>query len=255
MEFYSSVRMKIVNGCIVIKPLRSEDLKLFQNLINEDKYSYYDCKFQTPVDVKHFKQVKTVFKIIELIFISENGRKPTKEEKQEFYEYLLEEYAPKRINEQTEELETVTLSNMTVSECAFFIEGLIIHLSTYCSLPLSAQTEVKQLIQNWYSYYGYVSIDNIENCTMEEYRERHPTSEASGEGGDLHLHHIITKGSDTRLRDCTANWIMLTVKEHRDLHDYGEEVFLRKYPHLINKFKRIQDYQKEINNNGRIRKM
>ena len=62
MEFYSSVRMKIVNGCIVIKPLRSEDLRLFQNLINEDKYSYYDCKFQTPVDVKHFKQVKTVFK-------------------------------------------------------------------------------------------------------------------------------------------------------------------------------------------------
>lgn len=111
------------------------------------------------------------------------------------------------------------------------------HLAQYCDLNTTAQTEVRELLFEWEEWRGTLT-DQVQNCTMEEYRERHPYSEASGKGGSLHLHHIVTKGSCEKLRNVTANWLMLTPQEHENLHQYGYTWFLKTYPHLKGKIER-----------------
>ena len=252
MEFSTKIKLKKQEKSFVITPLENDHI-LFDKLLNTNN-EYFLISISTPIVRKTYSQVKTVWKLVEMIFISQEGRKPTEQERRCLYEDLLEEYGMKRVSSITGKLIPIHVSQSDIKACAFFIEGLIIHLASYCELPLQAQTEVKQIIQQWHSFNGTRKIEDVENCSMEEYRARHIVSEASCLGGELHLHHIITKGSDERLRDCTANWIMLTIKEHQLLHQYGEKWFLRKYPHLKEKFERIKNYQSELNKKGEINK-
>ena len=252
MELSTKISMKKQDNSFVVTPLENDHI-LFDKILNT-KSEYFLISVATPIVKKTYSQVKTVWKLVEMIFISQEGRKPTEHERRCLYEDLLEEYGMKRVSSITGKLVPIHVSQADIKACAFFIEGLIIHLASYCELSLQSQTEVKQIIQQWQSINDARSVDDVENCSMEEYRERHIVSEASCLGGELHLHHIITKGSDERLRDCTANWIMLTVKEHQQLHQYGEQWFLGKYPHLKEKFARIKAYQSELNRKGEINK-
>ena len=226
--------------CVLIQPCNLADLSLFNN-IKEKQQEYLVLELSTPIKAKTYDQVKTVWKLVDVIFCSQEleKRKPTEEERRELYEDLLEEYAlrrPSKVN--PNKLVPVHVSKADTKACAFFIEGLMLHLANYCDLDVDDTTEVTHLLNEWQEWYGTVDAIDIDNVSMTEYHERHPYSEASGEGGALHLHHIVSKGSCERLRDVTANWVMLTVKEHKELHDYGEEVFLKKFPHLKAKFKR-----------------
>lgn len=240
MEVISNCKIKMAQDHLKIQPVDYADFKMFRKICETNK-DLYTVKIQAAKKSKTYNQVKTVWALVRIIFVSMEGRNPTSTESRELYEELLEEYAEKRPSKiNPNKLLPIHVSKADTKACAFFIEGLMYHLALYCDLSLSEQMQVRELMQEWESWHGSVPFEDIENCSMEEYRARHVFSEASGKGGDLHLHHIVTKGSSEKLRDVTANWIMLTIDEHHDLHQYGEKVFLEKYPHLKNKFARAR---------------
>lgn len=238
MEFTSRINIKKQELSYTISPLDYCDMQLFDRLIKENK-EYYDLKLSTPVNHRTYDQLRTVWKLVTVIFQSQNERKPTEQERYELYEDLLEEYAEKRPSTiDKNKLVPVHISKADTKAGAYFIEGLMYHLSEYCDLNMTAQTEVRELLFEWEEWSGTLGFDSIVQCTENEYRERHPFSEASGKGGDLHLHHIVTKGSCEKLRHVTANWLMLTPDEHQKLHQYGYTWFLKTYPHLKGKIER-----------------
>lgn len=238
MKFTTQVRMKMAKDCVLVQPCNLTDLQLFGKIIEKQK-EVLICEVSTPIKAKSYDQVKTVWKLVELIFISQEGRKPTEEERRALYEDLLEEYAMKRpSNINPNKLVPIHVSKTDTKACAYFIQGLMFHLASYCDLNVQDSTQVKQLLAEWQEWYGSIDASEIENVSMAEYHEMHPYSEASGLGGDLHLHHIVPKGASEKLRDVTANWVILTVAEHSFLHNYGEKKFIERFPHLRNKFAR-----------------
>lgn len=233
MTFTTSFRIKRLADCVKLQPLDFGDLALFDKLQGSE---YYVGTFETPSKRKTYDQVKTVWKLVSVIFQSQEGRKGTKDELYSMYTDLLDEYAMKRPSSlNTEKLVPIHVSEADTKACAYFIEGLMIHLSEYCSLPMNAQTEVREILFEWENWRGNLGVDTVIQCSEQEYRERHPFSEASGKGGCLHLHHIVTKGSNEKLRHITANWLMLTVEEHEKLHRYGYKWFIETFPHLRGK--------------------
>lgn len=245
MEFTTNCRIRTEQDRIVLEPLTEEERKLFFKSIH-CKNDYFVIKCSSPRKEKTYKQIKTVWKLIAIIFQSQEGRKPTAEESQVLYEELLEEYAMKRKSALTGKLLPIHVSRADSFQLAYFIEGLMLHLAQYCDLPMDAQTEVRALLFEWEYYLGLNDDPDKIQCSEEIYRERHPFSEASGKGGSLHLHHIVTKGSHEELRHITANWVMLTWEEHREIHDIGDEAFLSKYPHLKPKFEKAKSLRKKI---------
>jgi hypothetical protein len=67
---------------------------------------------------------------------------------------------------------------------------------------------------------------------VDEWRERHPYSEASGRTGDIVRAHIVSRGSDAADIEKTWNWIALLHEEHMQQHQIGWDAFLQIYPHL-----------------------
>ena len=246
MEITVPIKLQRESDCIKLFPLQKNDLKLFDLLLQKNA-PYIDSVFKTPLRAKTYDQVKTVWKLVEVIFFSMENRKPTTEEKKQLYEDLLEEYAERRPSKlNPDKLIPVHVSKSDTKACAYFIEGLMLHLSQYCDLNMDAQTEVRALLFEWSAFMGNLGAEFIDNCSESEYHQRHPYSEASGKGGTLHLHHIVHKGSHEELRHITANWVMLTPEEHNDLHSNGEEQFLCKYPHLRDKFNRAKSLRNKI---------
>lgn len=244
MEFKTQFKIKRGTNCIMLQPLDMRDMALFDKLIEKGD-NVYSGTFGTVKKTKTYKQLATVWKLVSIIFQSMEGRKPTANESRELYEDLLEEYAEKRPSKVNGKLVPVHVSEADTKACAYFIEGLMIHLAQFCELPIDAQTEVRELFFLQEYYTGQFGVDWVNQCSENEYRERHPVSEASGIGYKLHLHHIVTKGSAEALRHVTANWVMLTQGEHKELHDMGEEFFLEKYPHLVPKFRRAHSLDKQ----------
>lgn len=248
MEFTANCIIREESGNIILEPLTPEERALFFKSIGCKKNIYVvNCK--SPRKDKTYKQIKTVWKLIGIIFESQEGRKPTSEELNNMYEDLLEEYAMKRKSALTGKLIPVHVSRADSSQMAYFVEGLMLHLSQYCDLPMDAQTEVRALLFEWEYFRGMNDDPEKIQCTEEIYRERHPFSEASGRGGALHLHHIVTKGSHEELRHITANWVMLTWDEHKEIHEIGDEAFLEKYPHLRPKFEKAKSLRRKIYTN------
>ena len=251
MKFNARVNLEKSDGCYKVKPLDLSDVKLFEKLLQTNK-DFYNMEISTPVNYRTYDQLRTVWKLVTVIFQSQNERSPTEDERYALYEDLLEEYAEKRPSTlDKNKLVPVHISKADTKAGAYFIEGLMCHLSQYCDLNTTAQTEVRELLFEWEEWRGTLT-DKVQNCTMEEYRERHPYSEASGKGGTLHLHHIVTKGSCEKLRNVTANWLMLTPQEHENLHQYGYGWFERTYPHLKGKIERAFKLQGELNGKNSI---
>ena len=89
------------------------------------------------------------------------------------------------------------------------------------------------------SAWGYYD-ENGEMISIEEFRQRHPISFASGVGGALELAHIVSRGADEIHRDCCWNTMMLTPEEHRKQHQVGWNEFLKIYPHLRGRVERAR---------------
>ena len=212
--------------------------------------SFLTVTFDLPYRSKSYKQLKTVFALVTAIFLSQEGRLPTEEEKYDLYLDLLDVYGMKKPNTiKPAQTRPIHLSESNTFEAAYFINGLMLHLSSECGLPLDIQTDVQTLLWEWEMQRGGWQDDPLDyydaECTQPideaEWRKRHAYSQASGLATAIHLHHIVTRAANHKAIDKVWNWCALTEEEHRELHQYGERMFLQKYPHLAGKFNRAHE--------------
>lgn len=186
-----------------------------------------DAEFQK----RSFKQLNAVWKLVEVIFYSENNRLPTDEEKYFLYEYLLELYADKAVNPYNDTLIPVRISVANTMQAANFIDGLLYHLATECQLTQDLQATVRSVLYDWEIWRGNQESDINDTRTIEEMRKRVVYSEASG-NTPADFHHILSRGAYPQYEDCAWNILALTRDEHTFFHAHGWADFLDKYPHL-----------------------
>ena len=204
-----------------------------------------------PFQKRSIKELNTAWKLISIIFESQNGRRGSETELYETYEDLLTEYAvkvPCRLY--PDRLRDIRLSEANTVQAATFIDGLIFHLCKICDLTQDLQADVRSVIYEFEEWRGQQDKDFTADMTENQWRERAVYSEASGIGTEIDKHHMITKGANEKLRDDPENWIALTRSEHNEFHDYGEQSFLDKYPHLKGRFEHIHNKEGELNDSG-----
>ena len=257
MKIALPVRAKLHKGCAVLLSDDRKGANLIADLFKkkDDKEArlgkelFLNAILELQEREKTFKQLGSIFVLVEAIFESQNGRKPTEEEKYDLYLDLLEEYAD-RVPSSLSPTKTraVHLSESNTVSAAHFIDGLMYHLCTVCDLDRDLQATVSQVLWAWESARGAVARDPLdyvdESCTTEvtldEWRERRVYSEASGLGGAIECCHIVSRGSDEGDIEAVWNWMALTPSEHREQHQFGLGRFLRKYTHLTGKVERAR---------------
>jgi hypothetical protein len=74
----------------------------------------------------------------------------------------------------------------------------------------------------------------------ELWREKHPYSEASGQGGNIVRAHIVSRGADHPDIEKSWNWLALLDEEHKFQHQKGWDEFLSVYPHLRGRVERAR---------------
>jgi hypothetical protein len=208
---------------------------------------------QVVLDLPHqkrtFKQDAAVWKLVTVIFESMEGRLPTEEEKYELYLDLLDTYADKVPSRIRGGLRPVRISEANSLEGAKFIDGLLSHLATECSLSYEAQTTVQEVMQEWETWRGkletdyadYTDKEQIRMISEAEWRKKHVYSEASGCGGTIVRAHIVSRGSDAPDIEKAWNWMALLPEEHEEQHRLGWDRFLDIYPHLRGRVERARN--------------
>lgn len=250
--------MKIVShfhGCllgekIVLKPVDEKDQfiinKLFNNKKDRESRTKQEvllrCEINAPYQHRTFKQNNAVWVLISIIFQSLEHRNGTHEELYDLYCDLLEEYADKKPSRINGRLRPVHLSEMNTEQAGRFIDSLLFHLATLCELSVDLQTDVRKFIYEWEEWKNKPENEFEEFSSLEEIREKVRYSEASGKGGALHLHHIVTRGACPAAVDKTWNIMVLTPDEHNFFHQQCKtwDEFLEVYPHLRGKVERAQ---------------
>lgn len=222
--------------------------KLFKSKYERENRSKKEillkCEIEAAFQHRSFKQLNAVFKLVEVIFMSdsENHRKPTQSEKYELYLDLLELYADKIPNRYTNELRSIHISESNTMAAAHFIDGLLYHLSTYCQLNMDLESTVRKVLYEWEIWRGQNQIDINDDRTIEEMRKYVIYSEASGKRGNIHFHHIVSRGACPAAKDKAWNIVALLPEEHAFYHqqckNYRE--FLERYPHLKGKIENAQ---------------
>lgn len=232
---------------IVLRAADSKDLQLIYKLFNGKKSReerskseiLLKCDIDAQFQHRSYKQLNSVWKLITVIFESMEGRKPTESERYDLYLDLLEEYAdktPSRFRKDT--LRAVHISESNTVAAARFIDGLLYHLATQCELNYDLQADVRKVLYEWEIWRGKQKHDFKDDMTVSEWRERAVYSEASGLGGSVDCHHIVSRGAAPQFANCAWNVLALTREEHEFFHAHGWNVFLEKYPHLRGKVER-----------------
>lgn len=249
------------DNSIVLRPSDSRDYipirKMFRSKAEREARTHreilLECVIDAPLQRRTIKELNTAFKLITIIFMANDPdhRKPTEEEKYSLYEELLTEYAvkvPCRLY--PDRLRDIRLSEANTVQAATFIDGLIFHLCKLCDLTQDLQADVRSVIYEFEEWRGQQAKDFTADMTENQWRERAVYSEASGIGTEIDKHHMITKGANEKLRDDPENWIALTRSEHNEFHNYGEQSFLDKYPHLKGRFEHIHKKEGGLNDSG-----
>jgi len=222
---------------------------------------YYHATLELRYQKITEKQVNSVFLLVATIFESVEGRKPDEDEKQAYYNDLLELYAP-RVPTFFGGTRPVRVSEANSMEGAIFIEGLIYHLAEFCDLSCDAQVTVVEIMELWHEQRGEMETDPTDYADFEctemlaeaAWREKHIVSDATGRGGAIVLHHIVTRGSNKAAENKAWNWLALTEDEHRMLHAQGNDNFLSIYPHLRGRFTKAKKLADQIQGHKEIRK-
>lgn len=245
----------LTNDKIILKVNDFKDfpliMKLFKSKNERENRTHKEilvkCELDAAFQHRTFKQLNAVFKLVEVIFMSENPehRKPTQQEKYELYLDLLELYADRIPNRYTNELRVIHISEANTMAGAHFISNLLYHINTMCNLTTDLEADVRQVLYAWEIWRGKEEHDFSDDISVEELRERIRVSEASGRQ-PVELHHIVTRAACPGAIDKAWNLIALTHDEHMEYHDLGESVFLAKYPHLINRFERAKEKCRQL---------
>lgn len=197
-----------------------------------------DFELEVKARAKTFKQHNAIWALLQIMFVSMNGYKPTKDELYDLYLDVLDLYANKRPNRFNGNLRPVHLSESDVEDAAALIGHIMAVLADFCDLSLDAQSEVRKLFDAWQSWKGDLAKDPMdydENgnlLTVKAWEERHRLSDASGIGGRLETAHIVSRGANVTLVEDVRNLLRLTPDEHRFQHSQGWEAFLERFPHL-----------------------
>lgn len=232
---------------IVLRAADSKDLQLIYKLFNgkqsREERSKSEILLKCDIDAqfqhRSYKQLNSVWKLITVIFESMEGRKPTESERYDLYLDLLEEYAdktPSRFRKDT--LRAVHISESNTVAAARFIDGLLYHLATQCELNYDLQADVRKVLYEWEIWRGKQEHDFKDDMTVSEWKERSVYSEASGLGGSVDCHHIVSRGAAPQFANCAWNVLVLTREEHEFFHAHGWNAFFEKYPHLRGKVER-----------------
>lgn len=241
MKVTSFFHAAFFNEKVILKVNDQKDLlmirKLFESKESREKRSGKEILVEATIDAafqkRSFKQNNAVWKLVTIIFETENGRKPSHEELYECYCDLLDVYAPQRVNKRTGQLRRVHVSEGNTVEIAELIDGLLFHLATLCNLKPDLQADVRSVI---YEYTMWKAKNKIEYLkTLEDVRNHIVWSEASGRRENIEIHHIVSRGACPQFVDCAWNLLVLTRDEHRYFHEHGWTMFLDKYPHLRTK--------------------
>lgn len=238
------------NGKIILKVNDPKDeyniAKLFKSKIARENRSQKEillkCEIDAAFQKRSFKQLSAVWKLVEVIFESENGRKPLDEEKYNLYLDLLELYADKVPNRYNNQLRSIHISEANTVAGSHFIEGLLFHLATMCHLTMDQESTVRSVLYDWEISRGKVETDINDERTIDDIKKYVKFSEASGRGGPLHLHHIVSRGACPAAIDKAWNIMVLTADEHNFYHQQCKtwDEFLDVYPHLRGKVEKAQ---------------
>lgn len=255
MEIVSQCRMKIINGVVALKPVNPCELKAFEKLVKSDE-TVVIAHLETPDRLKSYSQVKTVWKLVEIIWQTQNRNIdgtfpiPTRQQRENMYADLKEAFCDKRRSLiEPDKLVPIGLSEQTVEQATRFIQSLInllYDIADFTIYDTVMINEVKQVINKWHEWRGNLADDPLDNVTAEEWRESHTVSDASGIGGDIEIAHIVSRGADASDIDKPWNWIALTHEEHARQHQYGWEEFIKSYPHLLPRIKRAREKAKKL---------
>lgn len=250
MKIISHFHGCLINQKIILKPVDSKDYplieKLFTNKKNREGRTKQEvllrCEIDAPFQHRTLKQNNAVWMLIDIIFQSVEHRKGTKEELYSYYCSLLDEYADKTPNKLFNRLRSLHLSEMNTEQAGRFIDSLLLHIATYCELTIDLQSDVRKFIYEWEEWKNKPENEFEEFSSMEEMREKVKYSEASGIGGVLHFHHIVSRGACPAAIKKTWNIMVLTPDEHNFFHQQCKtwDDFLEVYPHLRGKVERAQ---------------
>lgn len=199
---------------------------------------------------KSFEQVKAVFALIEIIFQTDHGRKPTEHEKALYYSWLLNEYGEREmvsVSGSEPSHQVVSLSSMSREQASRFISALIAHVCERCDIPEHLAVEVSTLIESFVSFKGMMDVDSTDMDASGEYVsvgrwcELNNYSHASGSTGSLEIAHIVSKGTAPQFRDCVWNFLRLTHDEHMEQHKKGWDYMFNLYPHIKGRVQRARE--------------
>jgi len=250
---------QLIHNKIVLVPNDPRDNFLIEKLFNSkyqrecrtEKEILLKCEIDAAFQHRTFKQLAAVWKLVEIIFYSENGRKPTESEKYELYLDLLELYADKIPNRYNNELRVIHISEANTMAAAHFISGLLYHLNTMCNLTNDLEASVRKILYEWEIWRGKQIVDFADEVSVTELRNRIRVSEATGRQ-PVEFHHIISRGACPLAIDKAWNLIALTDEEHRFFHSAGIGKFLERYPHLKNRFERAKIKCEELQKSSSV---
>lgn len=238
---------------IILKATDERDLfnirKLFNSKTEREHRSKKEILLKCEIDAafqhRSYKQNNAVWKLVTVIFQndSENNRLPTEEEKYLTYYSLLDLYADKMPNKYDPmRLIPVHISKANTVEAARFIENLLNHIATQCNLPTDLEATVRSVLYEWEISRYKLSNDIDDDRNIRQLVEDVKFSEASGRGGILHRHHIVTRGACPAAKDKAWNIMVLTEDEHNFFHQQCKnwDEFLEVYPHLRGKVENAQ---------------
>ena len=228
-------------------------LNFFKTKADWEQRNQKEFFVQAVLDLPHqhrtFKQNSAVWKLVTVIFENMEGRLPDEEEKYALYLDLLDAYADKVPNRIKGGLRPVHISESNSLEGSRFIDGLLYHLATECSLSCDAQATVQEVLHEWEMWRGSQEVDHTDYADYEqtellnelEWRRKHTYSEASGRGGTIVRAHIVSRGSDAADIEKAWNWMALLPEEHELQHRMGWDDFLQIYPHLRGRVDRARN--------------
>lgn len=212
--------------------------------LNFDKE--YEVSIEQKKDKRSIKQNNTYWGLVTLFCQVETGEKSVSEYEKRYKSLeLLNEYGlyDDQIGFFTD-IKLYTKEAMTVLLSTLFGE-----LAKLSDKPYFVAGKACEAFEDFQEYLGYLNEDpndyyatdgqfKHKELDEQEWRNSHTISQASGLGGDLHLHHIHGRKARADLSNRSWNWLMLTPEEHSQLHTLGQINFIKAFPHLRGRFAR-----------------